>query len=152
MRGASQVALLVKNPPAKGEYITTVGWIPGSGRSPGEGHGNLPQYSCLENPMDRGASQATVHGVTKSWTWMKRLSTHPQQWAVKHLVYFLLLLPLISSACWFQSEISFLVFALIHFRFLFLDLSTLNEIFWLQLCMRQWTHLFFLSISFLLPS
>ena len=42
------------------------GSIPGSGRSPGEGNGNPLQYSCLENPMDRGAWQATVHGVTKS--------------------------------------------------------------------------------------
>ena len=44
------------------------GLIPGSGRSPGEGNGNPLQYSCLENPMDRGAWQATVHGVTNSWT------------------------------------------------------------------------------------
>ena len=43
------------------------GWIPGLGRSPGEGHGNPLQYSCLENPMDRGAWWATDHGVTKSW-------------------------------------------------------------------------------------
>ena len=42
--------------------------IPGSGRSPGEGHGNPLLYSCLENPMDRGAWWATVHGVAKSWT------------------------------------------------------------------------------------
>ena len=46
------------------------GWISGSGRSPGEGNGNPLQYSCLENPRDRGAWQATVHGVTKSWTWL----------------------------------------------------------------------------------
>ena len=45
-----------------------LGSIPGSGRSPGEGNGNPLQYSCLENPMDRGAWWATVHGVTKSWT------------------------------------------------------------------------------------
>ena len=45
-----------------------VGLIPGWGRSPGEGNGNPLQYSCLENPMDGGAWQATVHGVTKSWT------------------------------------------------------------------------------------
>ena len=44
------------------------GSIPGSGRSPGGGHGNPPQYSCLENPLDRGAWWATVHGVTKSQT------------------------------------------------------------------------------------
>ena len=43
------------------------GSIPGSGRSPGEGNGNPLQYSCLENPMNRGAWQATVHGVTRSW-------------------------------------------------------------------------------------
>ena len=47
--------------------------ILGSGRSPGEGNGNPLQHSCLENPMDRGAWQATVHAVTRSWT---RLSTH----------------------------------------------------------------------------
>ena len=46
------------------------GSIPGSGRSPGEGNGNPLQYSCLENPMDRGAWWATVHGVTKGWTWL----------------------------------------------------------------------------------
>ena len=42
-----------------------LGLIPGSGRSPGEGNGNPLQYSCLENPTDRGACQATVHGVTR---------------------------------------------------------------------------------------
>ena len=47
-----------------------LGSIPGSGRSPGEGNGNPLQYSCLENPMDGGAWWATVHGVTKSWTWL----------------------------------------------------------------------------------
>ena len=46
------------------------------GRSPGGGHDNPLQYSCLENPMDRGAWWATVHGVTKSQTWLKWLSTH----------------------------------------------------------------------------
>ena len=44
------------------------GWIPGLGRSPGEGNGNPLQCSCLENPMDRGAWRATVHGVAKSQT------------------------------------------------------------------------------------
>ena len=44
------------------------GSIPGSERSPGEGNGNSPQYSCLENFMDRGTRQVIVHGVTKSWT------------------------------------------------------------------------------------
>ena len=53
---------VVKNPPAN---AGDVGSIPVSGRSPGEGNGNPLQYSCLENPMDRGALQATVHGVTE---------------------------------------------------------------------------------------
>ena len=48
-----------------------LGSIPGLGRSPGEGHDNPLQYSCLENPVDRGAWRAAVHGVTKSW---RRLS------------------------------------------------------------------------------
>ena len=51
-----------------------MGLIPGSGRSPGEVHGNPLQYSCLENPVDRGAWWATVHGVAKSRTRLKRLS------------------------------------------------------------------------------
>ena len=53
-----------------------LGLISGLGRSPGGGHGNPPQYSCPENPIDRGAWLATVHRVTKSWTWLKGLSTH----------------------------------------------------------------------------
>ena len=65
---ASQVALGVKNPPAKAGDQRHAGSIPGSGRSPGEGHGNPLQDSCLENSIDRGAWQATVHGVAKSWT------------------------------------------------------------------------------------
>ena len=65
---ASQVALVINNPPANAGDARDVGLIPGSGRSPGGGHGNSHQYSCLENPMDRGAWLATVHGVAKSWT------------------------------------------------------------------------------------
>ena len=55
---------VVKNPPGNAGYASL---IPGSGRSPGEGNGNPLQDSCLENPMDREAWWATVHGVTKSW-------------------------------------------------------------------------------------
>ena len=50
------------------------GSIPGSGRSPGEGNGNPLRYSCLENPMDGGAWQATVHGVTRSQTWLSHFT------------------------------------------------------------------------------
>ena len=57
---------MVRNPPASAGDVRDAGLIPGSGRSPGVGNGNPLQYSCLENPMDRGAWQAAVHGVTKS--------------------------------------------------------------------------------------
>ena len=55
---------MVKNPPASAGIA---GSVPGSGRSPGEGNGYLFQHSCLGNPMNRGAWQATVPGVAKSW-------------------------------------------------------------------------------------
>ena len=58
--------LVVKNLPANAGDIRVVGSIPESGRSLGGGHGNPLQYSCLENLMDRGAQQATVHRVEKS--------------------------------------------------------------------------------------
>ena len=61
----SQVALLLKDLPARAGDAGVTGSIPGSGRSHGGGHGNPLQYSCLENPMDRGAWQVTVHGGRK---------------------------------------------------------------------------------------
>ena len=66
---------MVKNPPANAGDVRDVGSTPGSGRSHGEGHGKPLQYSCLENPMYRGAWQALVHGVEKSWIQLKQLST-----------------------------------------------------------------------------
>ena len=63
---SSQVALVVKNPPANAGDIRDMSLIPGLGRSPGGGRGNPLQYSCLEKPMGRGAWQATDHGVAKS--------------------------------------------------------------------------------------
>ena len=72
---ASQVALVVKNLPAN---AGDVGLIPGLGRFPGGGHGNPLHYACLENPMDRGAWQATVHGDCRSQTRVKQLNTHTQ--------------------------------------------------------------------------
>ena len=63
---------MVKNPPANAGDAGDMGSIPGSGRSHGEGNGNLLQYSCLENPMDRGAWQATQSmGLQKSWKPLK---------------------------------------------------------------------------------
>ena len=66
--------LVVKNPPANPGDVRDVGSIPGSGRSPEGGHGNSLQYSCLENPMNRGAWHATTHGITKSQTWLRWIS------------------------------------------------------------------------------
>ena len=63
---ASQMVRVVKNPLANAGDARYAGSIPGSGRSPGEGSVSLLQYSCLENPMDRGAWWATVHGAAKS--------------------------------------------------------------------------------------
>ena len=66
---------MVKNPPANAGDIRDAGWIPGSGRFLGGGHGNPLQYSSLVNPMDRGAWQAMVHRVAKSHARLKQLST-----------------------------------------------------------------------------
>ena len=71
---------MVKNPPAKAGDIGDTGSLAGSGRSPEGGHGDPLQYSCLENPMDRGAWRAVVRGVTKSQTPLKQLSTHAAVW------------------------------------------------------------------------
>ena len=70
---ASQVTQMIKNLPASARDLVL---IPESGRSPGGGNGNPPLYSCLGNPMDRGAWCATVHGVAKSWTWLRDWHTH----------------------------------------------------------------------------
>ena len=67
---------MVKNLPAKVEDARDMGLVPGSGRSPGGGQGNPLQYSCLGNPMDRGAWWDRAHGVTQSWIRLKRLSVH----------------------------------------------------------------------------
>ena len=72
--GASQEALVVKNPPASAGAIRDLGSIPGRGRSPRGEHGSPVQYSCLENPMDRGAWWAAIQWVTKSWTRLKQLN------------------------------------------------------------------------------
>ena len=58
---------MVKNLPANAGDVKDAGSVPGSERSPGEENGNPLQYSCLENPTDRGAWWATVHGVAKNW-------------------------------------------------------------------------------------
>ena len=84
---ASQVVLVVKNLPANAGDIRDTGSIPGSRRSPGGGHGNPLQYSCLENPMDRGAWWGTVHEATKSQTLWKQLSTQPGHILKSHAAF-----------------------------------------------------------------
>ena len=74
--GDSQVVLVVKNLPANAGDIRDVGLILELGRSPGRGDGNLLQYYCLEDPMDRGAWHATVYRVAKSWTQLEQHGTH----------------------------------------------------------------------------
>ena len=100
---ASQVALVVKNPPANAGD-TDLSSTPGSGRPPGGGLGNPFLYSCLENPMDRGDWQATVHRVSKSQTWLKR--QHAQHILLKSwnlslrrdLVYLMFIQHLLNSS------------------------------------------------------
>ena len=75
---ASQVAPVVKNPPAIAVEARGEDLIAGSGRSPGVGNGYPFQYSCLENSMDRRARQDTVRGVAKSWTQLSIRTLHPQ--------------------------------------------------------------------------
>ena len=70
---ASQVSLVVKNPPASAGDVRDVGSVPGSGRSPGGGNSSPLLYSCLENPRHRGAWWATVCEVTKNRIWLKQL-------------------------------------------------------------------------------
>ena len=72
--GASQVALMVKNPPVNGD-LRDAGSIEA-------GNGNPPQYSCLENPMDRVAWRATIHRVVKTQTWLKRLIMHAHKYRI----------------------------------------------------------------------
>ena len=71
---ASQVAQVIKNPPANAGDARDMGSIAGLGRAPGGGNGNPLQYPCLENPMDRGVWQATVYGVAKSRTQLRDLA------------------------------------------------------------------------------
>ena len=86
-----------------------LGLVPGSERSPGEGFGNPLQYSCLENPLDRGDWRATVHRVTQSWAQLKRLSKHActriESTLILACVYPVILAPLFEK-CFFLIKLS----------------------------------------------
>ena len=96
----TEMALVIKNPPANAGDIRDVGLIPGSGRSLEGGHSNPLQYSCLENPMDRGAWWATVHGVTKSQT---RLSDYHFHFLMTNLDSILKSITLLTKVCTVKS-------------------------------------------------
>ena len=81
---ASLVTQLVKNPPASAGDLRDLGSVAGLGRSPEEGNGNPLRYSCLENPMDRGAWRCTVHRVAERGT---RLRTHPAGYVRVQLIH-----------------------------------------------------------------
>ena len=111
---ASQAALMVKNPPANAGDIGDVGSIPGSARSPGGGHGNLLQYSYLENPVDRAAWPATVQRIAKSQTRLKWLGTLTSYFNVllflrifENIMYFLFYWITFLSLYLLKSSLSF---------------------------------------------
>ena len=106
-----------KKLPANAGDVWGAGSISGSGRSPGGGYGNRLQYSCLGNPMNRGALQATDSGFAKSWTWLKQLSMQiftqihhkhfqktEEKGSVYQLVYILDAICINMAACFFKGR------------------------------------------------
>ena len=102
------MALVVKNLPANTGDIRDAGLISGLGRSPGGGHGNPLQYSCLESPMDREAWWATVHQFSKSSMWLKQLSMLIIISDVEHICKCLLAICVSFGESLFWSSVHFL--------------------------------------------
>ena len=96
----SQVALVVKNLHANAGDIRDTGSVPGPGRAPEGGHGNPLQFSCLENPIDRGSWWAAVHRVAKSQTWLKQGSVHAR--AHTHTIIHWEILAKVFKMDWFR--------------------------------------------------
>ena len=111
------MALVVKNPTASAGDVRDSGLIPGLGRSPGRGHGNPLQYSCLENPMDRGAWSDTVHEVTESDTTATKHSLAVLDIAMfifaVVLLYFVFISPLVLLLPHSYPKVLFYIFWLI---------------------------------------
>ena len=108
----SWVVLVVKNPLANAGEVRNTGSIPGSGRSPEGGYGNSLQYSCLENPMDRGTWQVMVYRIEKSQTWLKWLTTAHMvpimtAWPMKYAIMVLCLKRLPVPTSWILEYLLF---------------------------------------------
>ena len=108
-----QVALVAKNLPVNTGNIKDMDSIHGIKRSPIGGNGKPLQYSCLENPMDRGAWWAMVHGITKSQTWLKQLSRHIIIYYYYYYYYY-------YYSLFITSEIWSNFFSIFHLQFLYL--------------------------------
>ena len=133
--------------------IRDAGLIPGSGRPPGGRHGNPLQYACLENPMDRGAWWAIVPRVSKSWTWLKWLSTRTHGTPIIQTLFLLFLSSILTivhtgsfhffNICTFgcsrvfpnYNVVLFILFSLEHHAFIFISeiISSMTSISMLDL-------------------
>ena len=140
---SSQVALVVKNPPANAGDIRDMSSISELGRSPGGGHGNPLQYSCLENPMDRGAWWATIHRVAKSWIGMRQLSTHIYLCiCLSVYIYFFL-----ES---FPLQVSVILYIYIYFHYILF-----RNIEYISMCSTVgpwWLSILYSSVYILIPN
>ena len=118
---ASQVGIVVWNPPVNAGDRRDADSTPGSKRVSGGGHGNPLQCSCLENPMDRGAWQATAHRVTKSQTRLKRISMHAWVFGKKTIEINCLFITsyreCVTYHCWSWLLSSFSSVKLLHLPF-----------------------------------
>ena len=145
--GVSQVVLVVKNPPANAGELRDAGSIPGSGKSPGEGHGNPLQCSCLENPMDRGAWWAAVCGAAQSWTQLKWFNTHSHCGENNEFLLMCLLATHISSLvkCVFGTSDK-LAIRLLVFSFYCWVFKSYSYILYTTLCQKYNLQIFILSL------
>ena len=149
----SLLVLVVKNLPANEGDIRDVGSIPGSARSPGGGNGNPLQDSCLENPMDRGVWQATVHRVAKSQTRLKQLNTHKHththtQSTHKHTLTFCItglifiikiIIPMLKA---WKCLINYFIWLLFYYLFIILLFIYYYYLIWFDYFqkMKYWKH------------